>query len=65
MKLAYKDMSIERKKQEDKLMVNDPKKAAQFERLGMGFSGHKYVLYEHLCRNFLKEMECSYLNIFK
>ncbi|XP_063403769.1 ADP-ribosylation factor GTPase-activating protein 2-like isoform X1 [Mytilus trossulus] len=43
MKLAYKDMSIERKKQEDKLMINDPKKAAQFERLGMGFSGHKGV----------------------
>ena len=41
MRLAYKDMSIERKKQEDKLMQSDPKKAAQLERLGMGFSSSK------------------------
>ncbi|XP_022289195.2 ADP-ribosylation factor GTPase-activating protein 3-like isoform X1 [Crassostrea virginica] len=43
MRLAYKDMSIERKKQEDKLMQSDPKKAAQLERLGMGFSSSKGV----------------------
>lgn len=41
MKLAYKDMSLERKKQEDKLKVSDPKKAEQFERLGMGFGGNR------------------------
>ena len=41
MRLAYQDMSVQRKKQEDKLMKNDPKKAEQFERLGMGFAGSK------------------------
>ena len=41
MRLAYKDMSLERKKQEDKLKAADPKKAEQFERLGMGFGGSK------------------------
>ena len=41
MRLAYQDMSVQRKKQEDKLMKNDPKKAEQFERLGMGFAGNK------------------------
>lgn len=44
MKLAYQDMSIERKKQEEKLKVSDPKKAAQMERLGMGFGGGRQVL---------------------
>ncbi|CAC5412185.1 ARFGAP2_3 [Mytilus coruscus] len=61
MKLAYKDMSIERKKQEDKLMIADPKKAAQFERLGMGFSGHnksrleKYSSKPARSRNFFED----------
>ena len=41
MRLAYKDMSIERKKQEEKLKHSDPNKAAQFERLGMGFGGNR------------------------
>lgn len=41
MRLAYQDMSIERKKQEEKLKMSDPKKAEQLERLGMGFSSAK------------------------
>ena len=41
MRLAYKDMSLERKKQEEKIMAVDPQKAEQFERLGMGFAGNK------------------------
>jgi len=39
MRLAYQDMSVARKKQEEKLKTSDPKKAAQMERLGMGFGG--------------------------
>lgn len=41
MRLAYKDMGAERKKQEEKLKASDPKKAAQMERLGMGFTGSR------------------------
>ncbi|XP_064618068.1 ADP-ribosylation factor GTPase-activating protein 2-like isoform X2 [Liolophura sinensis] len=43
MRLAYKDMGAERKKQEEKLKVSDPKKAAQMERLGMGFTGSREI----------------------
>ena len=41
MRLAYQDMSVERKKQEDKMKKLDPKKAEQFERLGMGFTSQR------------------------
>ncbi|XP_052808989.1 ADP-ribosylation factor GTPase-activating protein 2-like isoform X3 [Mya arenaria] len=43
MRLAYQDMSVERKKQEDKMKVADPKKAAQMERLGMGWGGSRGI----------------------
>lgn len=43
MRLAYQDLSLERKKKEDKLKITDPKKAEQLERLGMGFSGHRGI----------------------
>ena len=43
MRLAYQDMSIERKKQEERLKQTDPKKAEQMERLGMGFGGSRSV----------------------
>ena len=42
MRLAYKDLSVERQKQEDKLKTSDPKKAEQMERLGMGWGGGRY-----------------------
>lgn len=43
MKLAYQDMSLQRKKQEEKIKATDPKKAEQLERLGMGFISNKSV----------------------
>jgi ADP-ribosylation factor GTPase-activating protein 2/3 len=39
MRLAYQDLSVQQKKQEEKLAKVDPTKAAQVERLGMGFGG--------------------------
>nr|CAH7765698.1 unnamed protein product [Callosobruchus chinensis] len=36
VKLAYKDISDQQHKQEERLRKQDPKKADQFERLGMG-----------------------------
>ncbi|CAH1989696.1 unnamed protein product [Acanthoscelides obtectus] len=36
VKLAYKDISEQQHKQEERLRKQDPKKADQFERLGMG-----------------------------
>lgn len=38
VRLAYQDLSLEQKKQEDRLKRVDPKKAQQMERLGMGFA---------------------------
>jgi len=38
MRLAYQDLSLQQKKQEDKLRNVDAKKASQVERLGMGAS---------------------------
>lgn len=37
MRLAYKDMDLEMKKKEEALKKEDPNKAKQMERLGMGF----------------------------
>ncbi|GIY07086.1 ADP-ribosylation factor GTPase-activating protein 2 [Caerostris darwini] len=39
VRLAYKDLSLEQKKTEEKLRLVNPQKAEQLERLGMGFSG--------------------------
>ena len=47
MKLAYQDMSLQRKKQEEKIKATDPKKAEQLERLGMGFISNKLVPFCH------------------
>lgn len=41
MRLAYQDLSLQQKKQEEKLRNVDAKKAAQVERLGMGASSSK------------------------
>ncbi|XP_054733598.1 ADP-ribosylation factor GTPase-activating protein 2 isoform X1 [Anastrepha obliqua] len=38
MRLAYKDLSIQKTREEEKLKSIDPAKAKQMERLGMGFS---------------------------
>lgn len=40
MRLAYEDLSVRQKKEEDKIKASDPHKAKQMERLGMGF-GHR------------------------
>lgn len=45
MRLAYHDLSLKKNKEEEKLKQVDPKKAAQLERLGMGFTSKKYVYY--------------------
>ena len=39
MRLAYKDLSMESKRQEEKMKHMDPKKRVQMERLGMGMMG--------------------------
>ncbi|XP_033629271.1 ADP-ribosylation factor GTPase-activating protein 2-like isoform X1 [Asterias rubens] len=43
MRLAYQDMSVERKRQEDRMKTANPQKAEQMERLGMGFGGRSAV----------------------
>jgi len=39
MRLAYQDLSVQKKKNDQKMAKMDPKKAEQMERLGMGFGG--------------------------
>jgi len=39
MRLAYQDMSVQQKREEEKMKKVDPQKAKQMERLGMGFGG--------------------------
>lgn len=39
MRLAYQDLSLQQKMEEERLKKVDPSKAAQIERLGMGFGG--------------------------
>lgn len=38
VRLAYQDLSMKNKKEEDRLKILDPNKAKQVERLGMGFN---------------------------
>lgn len=38
VRLAYKDLSLKKQKEEDRLKSLDPNKAKQMERLGMGFN---------------------------
>lgn len=38
MRLAYQNLSLQQRKEEEKLKSIDPKKAQQIERLGMGFA---------------------------
>jgi ADP-ribosylation factor GTPase-activating protein 2/3 len=37
VRLAYKDLSVQKQKEEDRLKTTDPNKAKQMERLGMGY----------------------------
>uniref|UniRef100_A0A2S2QIJ8 ADP-ribosylation factor GTPase-activating protein 2 n=1 Tax=Sipha flava TaxID=143950 RepID=A0A2S2QIJ8_9HEMI len=48
MRLAYQDLSIKKNKEEEKLKQFDPKKAAQLERLGMGFTSKNIVSHSAL-----------------
>ena len=41
VRLAYKDLSNEQQKKEEQLRKQDPKKAEQLERLGMGVSAKR------------------------
>lgn len=43
-RLVYKDMTDQQQKKEEQLRKQDPKKADQFERLGMGIQARRYVL---------------------
>lgn len=42
MRLAYKELEIDRKMEEKKLQNLEGKKREQAERLGMGFGGRRY-----------------------
>ncbi|XP_063971176.1 ADP-ribosylation factor GTPase-activating protein 2-like isoform X1 [Lytechinus pictus] len=55
MRLAYKDMSVEMKKQEEKLKKENPNKAKQMERLGMGYTGRGGV--SHSAMNDMQTIE--------
>ncbi|KAL0272711.1 UNVERIFIED_CONTAM: hypothetical protein PYX00_005575 [Menopon gallinae] len=48
MRLAYQDLSLQQKKEEEKLKQIDPKKAQQIERLGMGFTAKTGVSHSAL-----------------
>ncbi|XP_050530472.1 ADP-ribosylation factor GTPase-activating protein 2 [Daktulosphaira vitifoliae] len=48
MRLAYEDLSIKKNKEEEKLKQVDPKKAAQLERLGMGYTSKNIVSHSAL-----------------
>ena len=43
-RLTYQDQEVDRKKEEDRIKKNDPKKAEQLERLGMGIGARGFVL---------------------
>ncbi|XP_071445519.1 ADP-ribosylation factor GTPase-activating protein 2 isoform X3 [Hetaerina americana] len=55
MRLAYQDLSLKQKQEEEKLMQVDPKKAQQVERLGMGFGSRAGI--SHSALNDMKTIE--------
>ncbi|KAJ3657450.1 hypothetical protein Zmor_009253 [Zophobas morio] len=55
VRLAYKDLSNEQQKKEEQLRKQDPKKAEQLERLGMGVSAKSGV--SHSALSDMKEIE--------
>lgn len=48
VRLAYKDLSIKKQKEEDRLNIVDPNKAKQMERLGMGYGNRGKVSHSAL-----------------
>ncbi|XP_055938749.1 ADP-ribosylation factor GTPase-activating protein 2-like isoform X2 [Argiope bruennichi] len=54
VRLAYKDLSLEQKKTEEKMRQVNPQKAEQLERLGMGFSGRNVGHVAHSAASELK-----------
>lgn len=48
MRLAYQDLSLQQKKEQEKLKHIDPMKAQQIERLGMGFASRTGVSHSAL-----------------
>jgi ADP-ribosylation factor GTPase-activating protein 2/3 len=48
VRLAYKDLSLKKQKEEDRLKSLDPNKAKQMERLGMGFGNRGGVSHSML-----------------
>ncbi|XP_034250252.1 ADP-ribosylation factor GTPase-activating protein 2 [Thrips palmi] len=55
MRLAYQDLSIAQKKEEEIMRTTDPKKATQMERLGMGFTNRSAV--SHSAMNDMQTIE--------
>lgn len=47
MRLAYKELEIDRKMEEKKLQTLEGKKREQAERLGMGFGNRRYHQPKH------------------
>jgi hypothetical protein len=41
LRLAYHDLSLERKRQDERMKNMDPKKKEQAERLGMGYGSNR------------------------
>lgn len=52
VRLAYKDLSNEQIKKEEQLRKQDPKKAEQVERLGMGVNAKRFFLVSIFLSNF-------------
>lgn len=53
MRLAYEELSIKQKKEEEKIKAIDPKKASQMERLGMGLGARGYAFFVYFYKFFL------------
>jgi hypothetical protein len=45
---CHQDLSIQQKREEERLKKLDPSKAAQIERLGMGFGGGMLAMFGSL-----------------
>ncbi|XP_043230749.1 ADP-ribosylation factor GTPase-activating protein 2-like isoform X1 [Amphibalanus amphitrite] len=59
VRLAYQDLSLEQRKQTDRVKNMDPKKAEQLERLGMGFGGGNSGAVSHSAFSDMETIEQS------